>query len=383
MSKSKAALIFEKQEYEVLLATVPDEPKKSSTLSVFGDGVFLLRKNPIGTFFKKINQIGFPSLPDGPEASFTMAMPKMPMSILQQQVSFYRDVMKKYNDAEAYTLILWDKQDEKYVVVCPKQKIAKANVRYDLEDEYPGTRYLQVVSCHSHNSMIAKFSSTDDADEKGDMLYMVMGELNKPIPKYSMRARLAGQTVKSLTLADVFEITDADWAKVSPGWVGNMYPTEWLAKLNVAGEYISIHALQNTRTPRDSNFRVTTYDPGKDPRQMSFDDYTNWQGDEGQSDTLRLRMAAIKFINSLHKTSPEDALEELLDDIIDAGFADELGEAFMEVTEPYDSDFQSFANALSEDEDWMNTYVLDPDERTTFDHVNDWIALQESNSIRK
>ncbi len=236
---------FEKQEYSVYLEDVPDSPDTPSSLIIFGDGEYLLRENPIGRFFRKISTKETPSLKDGPDPSFSFSLPKIDPAILQKQVSFYREVMKKYSNSEAYTLILWDKVESKYIVICPEQQVSGATVKYQLDmEEYPSSRYIQVVSCHSHNSMNAFFSGTDDNDEQADMLYMVFGKLDTPEPEFKIRANLKGKEICKLNLEDIFSISLEEYSNLVRYWFGTKhFPEDWLNNVVVLKR--SLHSLRN------------------------------------------------------------------------------------------------------------------------------------------
>lgn len=345
--KTKAQLLFEGQEYETILGAIPENPQKRSNMLVFGNGVYLMRQNIIGKFIRKVNDANLPGIGNGPEPTFELHLPKIPVDILRQQVCFYRKVMDVHQNAESYTMILWDKEDQKYIVVCPKQKISRGNVQYDLGFDYPSTRYIQVVSCHSHNTMGAFFSGTDDADEKGDMCYMVMGELNKPVPAFKIRASLAGKEVKSLRISDLFDITDEVWSALSPAWIGDFFPTDWLGMLNVEANYISIHAVQGGSSS-GGPFRYGTFDASGRYQQLSFENYAGYNtfGDESRTyrsrthtsggtknqaaeeENVGLRAIAHLFLADLKTESAADCLALFLERVIDAGYADDLEAAF-------------------------------------------------------
>ena len=63
---------------------------------------------------------------------------------------------------------------------------------------------IHYADIHSHNSMAAQFSSIDDADEKGDRLYLVMGRLDQYFPEVSARI-CNGGTFLPIHPGDVLE----------------------------------------------------------------------------------------------------------------------------------------------------------------------------------
>ena len=75
---------------------------------------------------------------------------------------------------------------------------------------------IHYADIHSHNSMAAQFSSIDDADEKGDRLYLVMGRLDQYFPEVSARI-CNGGTFLPIHPGDVLEGVP----KAFPDWRTN------------------------------------------------------------------------------------------------------------------------------------------------------------------
>lgn len=157
---------------------------KANTWLLTKDSTFLIQKNNTGFYAVKKSDAGIPTLPkiDYPDAFFELAYGQIPNSILEQIIGFFREIMKRHNDAEAFIQVYWDKQDNQYIVNIPKQRISKASVNYDATENLnlkDPARYVFAYECHSHNSMKAFWSGTDNADEKELRVYGVFGELDK------------------------------------------------------------------------------------------------------------------------------------------------------------------------------------------------------------
>ena len=73
----------------------------------------------------------------------------------------------------------------------------------ELEEDYP-EHMIHVMDIHSHNTMPAKFSVIDDADEKATRLYAVMGRLDRVLPDITVRASCGGEFIH-VDPTDVFE----------------------------------------------------------------------------------------------------------------------------------------------------------------------------------
>ena len=138
--------------------------------------------------------------------------------------------MNEDAEYEALVLLYWDRENEEFVPVVPKQRASKATVHANLAancaiDE---DRYLLYADIHSHNSMAAKFSAIDDRDERASRLYIVIGRLDRFYPDITARVSCGGTYL------------EIDPDLVVEG-IGEDFPTEWLdqveripAKMNPA-----------------------------------------------------------------------------------------------------------------------------------------------------
>lgn len=201
--------------YKGVFPSLEEAKASDKTICLFpsGDGrVYELRKTELGEFIApKDNVVEFPHI----RAGFTPALPLIPQSLLQQIVSFFRCYMNEAEEFEALAHILWDKEQDQFVVHVPHQEVSKAHISADLSrDEFPEERYLHYMDIHSHNSMAAKFSPVDDQDERATRLYTVLGRLDKFFPKITVRMSCGG-TYCELDPALVFES------------LGEAFPREW------------------------------------------------------------------------------------------------------------------------------------------------------------
>lgn len=193
----------------------PELMTKANTWLVTRAGSWLVQKNKSGYYGIKKSDLGIPTLPATvtlPEAFFELKYGKIPNAILQQIVTFFRDIMKKYNDAEAFVQVYWDLTENKYVCHVPKQRISKGSVNYDATENLDQTtpeRYVFAYECHSHNSMGAFWSGTDDRDEKELRVYGVFGQLNKA--EYANKHRFfVGEEQVDVDMSLVFDIPEVE-----------------------------------------------------------------------------------------------------------------------------------------------------------------------------
>lgn len=149
-------------------------------------------------------------------ASFFPGGRKIPTSILYQTVDFFRELCRaKKTDLEAFVHILHH-PTEGYVIHVPKQAVGAASVTYKWE-VLPG--YAIIADIHSHNSMSAFFSGTDDADDKKKVgISGVIGNINLDSGSFSSSWRFCTGTEQfiSMDIADVFE------SMHNPEWINQI-----------------------------------------------------------------------------------------------------------------------------------------------------------------
>lgn len=124
-------------------------------------------------------------------AGFAPALPRIPCELMSQAIALFRYLMDDGEGGpplEALVHIYWDREEEKFFLHVPVQTVGKTFVDATLDmgllnDE----RYLHYADLHSHNDMPAKFSPTDDRDERANRVYMVVGRLDRYFPEISVR----------------------------------------------------------------------------------------------------------------------------------------------------------------------------------------------------
>ena len=116
---------------------------------------------------------------------------KIPRRLYDLSIS----VLMAGSDREQYLAIIWEND---YCLRMPAQERNGASVKYE---SLPSS----VMDIHSHGRMEAFFSSTDDSDEKGLRLYMVVGRLDTLLPAVELRIGVYGYFA-SLPVAEVFDV---------------------------------------------------------------------------------------------------------------------------------------------------------------------------------
>ena len=172
--------------------------------------IYEVRNNQIGTFIAEADSV---SLFSKVRAGFIPALPKIPYSILSEIIAFFKTFVTVKSENEAMANIYWSFEEEKYRVHVPKQTVTKASVDTNLPD-IDEEKFLLVMEVHSHNTMGAVFSRTDDKDEIATRLYTVIGRLDKVFPDMTTRISVGG---KHLVI---------DPAIVFDG-IGGEFPEKW------------------------------------------------------------------------------------------------------------------------------------------------------------
>ena len=183
--------------------------------------VYEQRRNEIGCFTAPAENVReFEDI----QAEFKMALPKIPAHIFSKVMGFFKSISDELH-YEVLVHILYDTEEKEYIIKVPKQRISEASVNSETDEPYPD-RYIHVMDFHSHNTMPAVFSGTDNADEKETRLYAVAGRFNRTFPEITVRAGCAGKFIP-LNPEDVFE-----------GDFFGSYPQEWKENIRHLGTEI-------------------------------------------------------------------------------------------------------------------------------------------------
>lgn len=189
--------------YKGIFPTVADAEGSGKTICYVPaeDGrVYEVRPNKIGTFIAPADKV---TLLSKVRAGFIPALPKIPYQTLAEVLSFFKLFVNEKHTVEAMVYIYWSVADEKYYVYAPVQQVSKERIDTTLP-ELDEEKFVLVMEVHSHNTMKAFFSPTDDKDERATRLYTVVGRLDKLFPEIKTRASVGG-TFIPVCPADVFE----------------------------------------------------------------------------------------------------------------------------------------------------------------------------------
>lgn len=155
--------------------------------------VYEVRRNKIGTFIAESYN---GSILQNIRAGFIPALPKIPYQMLSEIIAFFKSYVVDTGELEAYVNIYWSLREQKYYVHVPRQWVTKDSVNALIPGTDDDDEYILVMEVHSHNSMEAAFSFTDNQDERATRLYTVIGRMDKVFPDITTRFAVGGKHVE-------------------------------------------------------------------------------------------------------------------------------------------------------------------------------------------
>lgn len=134
---------------------------------------------------------------------------KLPFDLFKEVIASFKDIFVASGD-EAAAQIYKDVAG-KYYVYYPLQRQEKASVSYGHDPHIAEIRATDtlVMELHSHNSMGAFWSGTDDSNEQDTGLYIVIGQFGTTTCAYKCRLK-HGPYAVDLSLTDVFTCTEEE-----------------------------------------------------------------------------------------------------------------------------------------------------------------------------
>jgi len=178
------------------------EPGPFYNYILAGNGVFLEAENPLlraRVCIAEARVRGLCPL----EPCLELRHGKVPGYLLALAVN----TMLTSPDREMYAAIVWDEQ---YRIRLPGQEGDGGHLTYE---PVPGT----VVGIHSHGRMGAFFSFTDDQDEQGLLVAVVLGHLDTLLPQVRARLCVYGHFAP-MRLGEVFTETPGLEEEWNTGW---------------------------------------------------------------------------------------------------------------------------------------------------------------------
>lgn len=200
------------------IESIPNDCTKSVAYVMQGDGVYERRKNRLGIFVTKVATVEIPGLDSTLDDGWELAVPKVPASMLGTAIAFFRKVYSLHH-SEAFVQFFYDTDTKDYLLYCPKQVVSGASVKFERDASFETPSRILVMEIHSHGSMSAFFSGTDDKDEKDDRFYGVVGNVTDYFPQMKLRLSMGGY-VREVDVDDIFDIDEEMYHAES-------FPEDW------------------------------------------------------------------------------------------------------------------------------------------------------------
>lgn len=169
------------------------------------DGLWEMRKSRAGVFVRLLQKFETP-LPGFPEeTNVEYGRPhngKIPIELFREILAFFKSICDESKD-EAYVQTFWNPETQTYFNHVPKQRVSGASVHFERDVELEA-KCLLVLETHSHNTMGAFFSGTDNNDEKSDRFFGVVGKLNQQSPEMLFSFVCGGKRI-IINRSDIFD----------------------------------------------------------------------------------------------------------------------------------------------------------------------------------
>lgn len=227
LEKLKNVALDEVKETDMLVGIPFHEVKKDGIYRGMNNGCMIARKK----ILSYENNEEFTIAAENGENGFKLIVPKIPFKYWQMVWNFYRDVNEE-KKAEAAVLFFWNYKklnltneipkeileeysdgllldnDSELILYVPKQEnhVALTSYTNDKMRLWLKENTAILLDTHSHNTMSAFFSGTDDANETNFQFFSVFGKIGTE-NSCIMRYRFQGDWTH-ISVFDVFEEGD-------------------------------------------------------------------------------------------------------------------------------------------------------------------------------
>lgn len=224
---------------------------------------------------------------------------RIPHGLWQRWIQLcFHFVDKVQSSVEVSIRILRSEEDpSKYRFLVPEQKVSGATVRVDsfdkaidietgeVIDSYPPVGWIPVGSSHSHNTMPAFFSGTDDKYELGDPgIHIVVGSIVTKSRNYTIAASVVGNGRRfKLEYDKLVDTTPVEGFKFHPDVLSYVDYSTPITTYRVGSTHTS--STYNTKYQKNYGYlppageTTNLYDKYSDPYWYSENaqDFNSWQ----------------------------------------------------------------------------------------------------------
>lgn len=268
-----------------------DEYVKPATYVVASNGTFVVKKTQFGKITVKVKEV--PYLPEM-QIGFQLELPKVPYRLFLEAYSFFKFVTLDTHD-EAALVLYWNTETEEYEHLCPEQTVSGAAVKFGEDKDYLlrmiDAKYIRVCELHSHNTMSAFHSGTDDNDEIFDCSFLVFGKLDTATPEHLFSYAASGVRVDS-SIWDLFEkpISYTDLGGIviekpleTPIFVDVEYPEAWIDQLS---KYTYVATTYYKAPGVAGGIEYDEDDEAAWLQGYGYNNYGNWDKEKAGKETL-------------------------------------------------------------------------------------------------
>ena len=188
-----------------------DQITENLAYVIDGAGWKLFKRNGVTTALIELGNVSGANAVK-PYINFTAV--KIPFSLLEKVIAFFKEVYRKYQ-SEAVGYLYFNPTTQEWEFEVPKQSASAAHASYEGAPQRPGWQVAGTI--HSHGSMTAFHSGTDDADENFfDGVHITIGHCDQLNVEFSTSIVVNGQR-KMLEIWDVVE--DFPMPSAPTAWV--------------------------------------------------------------------------------------------------------------------------------------------------------------------
>ena len=278
----------------------PSTISKPVNYIVRRDGVWELRKSRAGVFVIQREKFTspLPGFPEEGNVEFGISnFGKIPINLFREILAFFKSICDESKD-EAYVQTFWDPAEKRYFNHVPPQRVSGASVNFERDIGLEARCYL-VLETHSHNTMGAFFSGTDNADEKSDRFFAVIGKLNNPTPEMLFSFVCGGKRV-IISRHDIFE--EEPEAQFPGDWKSRItkYPTAPIRSFS-SDESFSMEDERSSMTSRSRN-----------PTQLDIETEIEMAITNAHRKLAAVSADATFFQNSISDSDNDSKLQDLV-----------------------------------------------------------------------
>jgi len=203
------------------------QPEDKFVQLIAENGAFAYKNTP---FYEAVVKIEQPAELAKLSQACRLRVPKVPWELFKKIENFFEKVYEKHR-SEAVVLLYVSPDKRAWRAMVPEQEVSASSVDYDLkkmpqfyeeggENGKESAKFFLFGSIHSHGTMDAFHSNTDDSDEMHfDGLHITIGSITSDTKSYATRFMIHGSAFPKLKLADAVAVPADPKFECEDGWM--------------------------------------------------------------------------------------------------------------------------------------------------------------------